>query len=77
MNRTVSEHIQSLEHRRSVLAIQIMDERDDAQRNHLESELRAVESALTLYRSALEIEARISSQPPRSDSGGGAASNQN
>jgi hypothetical protein len=36
-----------------------MDENDRAKRNQLASELRAVESALTHYRSALEAEERI------------------
>jgi hypothetical protein len=58
MNRTVGEHIQSLEEKRKLLSGRIMEERDRAKRNQLETELRAVESALTLYRSALEVEAR-------------------
>ena len=58
MNRTVGEHIQSLEEQRNELSVQIMDENDKAKRNQLERELRAVDSALILYRSALEIEAR-------------------
>jgi hypothetical protein len=38
----------------------MMEEGDRAKCNQLETELRAVESALTLFRSALEIEARVS-----------------
>jgi hypothetical protein len=60
MDRTVREHIQSLEGKRSLLSDRIMGEKDKARRNHLEAELRAVESALALYRSALEIESKIS-----------------
>lgn len=60
MDRTVREHIQILEAKRSLLSGRIMDERDRTKRNQLETELRAVESALTLYRSAIEIESRIS-----------------
>jgi hypothetical protein len=41
---------------------QIMEERNRTKRNQLETELRAVESALTLFRSAIGIEARISSR---------------
>ncbi len=77
MNRTVSEHIRSLEEKRSLLVVRMMDERDKAKRNYLESELRAVESALTLYRSALEIEARVSFQAPTGETDDGAALNQN
>jgi hypothetical protein len=60
MDRTVREHIQILETKRSLLSGRIMDENEKAQRNQLETELRAIESALALYRSALEIESRIS-----------------
>jgi hypothetical protein len=60
MNRTVAEHIQNLEEKRDRLSGRIMEEGDKAKRNHLETELRAVESALTLFRSALEVEARVS-----------------
>lgn len=63
MNRTVGEHIQILEHKRKLLSGQIMEEKDRGKRNQLETELRAVESALTLYRSALEIEARVYTRP--------------
>lgn len=60
MNRTVGEHIQSLEEKRKLLSTRIMKAKDRSKRNQLESELRAVESALTLYRSALEVESRVS-----------------
>jgi hypothetical protein len=60
MNRTVAEHIQNLEEKRDRLSGRIMEEGDKAKRNQLETELRAVESALTLFRSALEVEARVS-----------------
>ena len=59
MDRTVGQHIQTLEQKLNLLNARIMDESDRAKRNQLESELRAVESALTLYRSALEVEERI------------------
>ena len=62
MQRTVAEHIQSLEQKRELLSGRIMDERNKAKRNQLEAELRAVESALTLFRSALEVEARLASE---------------
>jgi hypothetical protein len=59
MDKTVGQHIQALEQRLNLLNARIMDENDRAKRNQLDTELRAVESALTLYRSALEVEARI------------------
>ncbi|HET7206879.1 MAG TPA: hypothetical protein VFI95_09910 [Terriglobales bacterium] len=59
MHRTVGEHIEILEQKRARLSGQIMEESDTAKRNQLEAELRAVESAITLFRSALEIESRI------------------
>ena len=61
MNRTVAEHIRDLEEKRNLLSGRMMDEGDRVKCNQLETELRAVESALTLFRSALEVEARISS----------------
>ena len=59
MDRTIGQHMQGLEQKLNLLNARIMDESDRAKRNQLESELRAVESALTLYRSALEVEERI------------------
>ena len=59
MDRTVREHLQELEQRLLSLNARIMEENDDRARNELQTELRAVESALALYRSALEIESRI------------------
>lgn len=61
MDKTVGEHIRSLEERAQVLSNEIMQEKQVAKRNQLDAELRAVQSALSLYRSALEIENRISS----------------
>jgi hypothetical protein len=60
MERTVGEHIAALEQRLTLLSGQIMEENDATKRNQLESELRAVESALTLFRSAIAIECRTS-----------------
>jgi hypothetical protein len=60
MHRTVAEHIRDLEEKRNLLSSRMMEERDKARCNQLEAELRAVESALTLFRSALEVEARVS-----------------
>lgn len=59
MNRTVGEHIQNLEEQRDKISGLIMREQDKDKRNQLESELRAVESALIHYRKALELESRV------------------
>ena len=61
MHRSVGEHIQNLEKKRDLLSGLIMEEGDRAKRNQLETELRAVESALTHFRSAIEIQQRLSS----------------
>jgi putative heme iron utilization protein len=61
MHRSVWEHIQNLENKRDSLSGQIMAESDRTKRNQLETELRAVESALTHFRSAIEIQQRLSS----------------
>ena len=60
MERTLAEHIGTLEQKLNLISTQIMQENNTLTRNQLESELRAVESALTHYRSAFEIESRLS-----------------
>jgi hypothetical protein len=60
MQKTLAEHIQALEQKLSVLSSQMMEENDSHRRNQLESELRAVDSALTHYRLAFDIESRLS-----------------
>lgn len=62
MNRTLAEHIQSLEERMKLISGKIMQEQNSTKRNQLESELRAVESALTQYRSAFEIESQLATR---------------
>lgn len=64
MNRTLAEHIETLEQRLDLISVRIMQEDNPKKRNNLESELRAVESALTQYRSAFEIEKRLSATYP-------------
>jgi hypothetical protein len=59
VDRTVREHLDSLEQRRLSLTSKIMEEEDLHKRKEFETELRAVESAMTLYRAALETESRI------------------
>lgn len=61
MQRSAGERIQNLEKQRDLLNGLIMQERNKTKRNQLEAELRAVESALTHFRSAIEIEQRLSS----------------
>ena len=53
MNRTVQEHLQKLEQRLTEISGRIMIEQDKSRRNQLETELRAVESAIAHYRSIL------------------------
>lgn len=59
VNRTVGEHIRTLEAQLKLLNSRIMEESNVSKRNDLETEIRAVQSALTLYRSALEVESRV------------------
>jgi hypothetical protein len=61
MDRTVREHLDDLEQKLLALNDRMMDERNLGKRNELEAELRAVQSAVVLYRSALEVERRLSS----------------
>ena len=58
MQRRVGEHIQDLEKKRDLLSGQIMEESNKTKRNQLETELRAVESALRHSRLAMENEKR-------------------
>jgi hypothetical protein len=54
------EHLDDLEQKLLTLNDRMMDERNLDKRNELEAELRAVQSAVVLYRSALEVESRLS-----------------
>jgi hypothetical protein len=60
MDRTVREHLDDLEQKLLALNNRVMDESNLNKRNQLEAELRAVQSAVVLYRSALEVESRLS-----------------
>ena len=60
MDRTVREHLDDLEQKLLALNEGMMDQRNLHKRNELEAELRAVQSAVALYRSALEVESRLS-----------------
>lgn len=58
MDRTLREHLEELEAKRQMLTAQLMNEEPGSlkARGDLAAELRAVESAITLCRSAFEIE---------------------
>jgi hypothetical protein len=76
MDRTLREHIDGLEQKLRVLTTQMMEEKAGDLRAHdeLVVELRAIESALTLYRSAFEVESRVlnpAKQVPPEKRGGG------
>lgn len=62
MDLTVREHIERLQSQLSTLNTEFMDETDPEKRNHLESEIRAVELALSHFEAALELERKLSSQ---------------
>ena len=64
MDKTVREHIQALEEKRNLLSEQVMDESNAGRRNELETELRAVQSALSFYHDALETERRFWGSAP-------------
>jgi hypothetical protein len=49
MDKPVREHIQGLEEKLNLLSEQVMDESNAGRRNELETELRAVQSALRFY----------------------------
>ncbi len=57
MDETVREHLRKLEQRLQALSQQIMENRRTRdERNKLEAEIRAVNLAITHYRTALELE---------------------
>jgi hypothetical protein len=60
MERTLAEHIGTLEQKLNALSSLVMQENRTQRRNQLESELRAVESALAHYRLAFDLESSIS-----------------
>jgi hypothetical protein len=62
MHKTVGAHISDLEQRRGQLNSQVMEESSVKNRNLLETQLRAVESALKFYREAIETEHRLIQQ---------------
>jgi hypothetical protein len=60
MDRPVRDHISHLESRLRELNLKIMENRQSQEeRNRLESEIRAVNLALSYYREALNLEKQI------------------
>lgn len=59
MDLTVRQHIERLENQLGALNLEFMAETDTAERNRLESEIRAVETALSHFRAALEVEKNL------------------
>ena len=62
MDLTVRQHIERLESHLNALNAEFMDEKNTDRRNRLESEIRAVELALSHFRVALELEDTFSSK---------------
>ena len=62
MDRTVREHLDDLERKILSLNERMMVETNREKRNHLETELRAVQSVIDFYHSALEVETRLSAK---------------
>lgn len=60
MEKTLAEHMRALEQKLTALSSQMMEEDDSHRRNQLESELRAVDTALAYYRRAFDIESGLS-----------------
>ena len=56
MDVTVREHLRKLEQRLQLLSQEIMENGTRDDRNKLEAEIRAVNLAITHYRTALELE---------------------
>jgi hypothetical protein len=59
VDRTLREHIASLEARIKLLSEQMMDVQDLTARNRMEAEIRAANIALTHYKAALQVEVTL------------------
>ena len=59
MDRTVREHLDDLQRKILSLNARVMIETNLEKRNELETELRAVQSVIEFYHSALEVENRL------------------
>ena len=63
MDRPLREHISELQRKLQELNRQIMENaRNHAQRNRIESEIRAAELAITYYTKAIELETQITNR---------------
>lgn len=63
MDVTVREHLRRLEQRLQFLSQEIMENHTRDDRNKLEAEIRAVNLAITHYRTALELEEGLATGP--------------
>jgi predicted nucleic acid-binding Zn-ribbon protein len=59
MELTVSHHIERLERRIQELGMELMNSKDHAQLNDLETEIRVANMALQHYREALRLESTL------------------
>jgi hypothetical protein len=59
MELTVRYHIERLERRIQELGIELMNSKDHARLNHLETEIRVANMALQHYREALRLESTL------------------
>jgi len=59
MDITVAEHIAALKARMNALASKLMDEKDRAKPNVIESEIREAQTALGHYQAALDLESTL------------------
>jgi prefoldin subunit 5 len=66
VDRTLKDHLDWLQGKLESLNNQIMECENREKANHLQSEIRAVELAITHYQTALDIERRIASSAPSS-----------
>jgi prefoldin subunit 5 len=66
MDRTLRDHLEWLQGKVETLNNQIMECASREQANHLQSEIRAIELAISHYEAALKVENRIASSAPSS-----------
>jgi prefoldin subunit 5 len=66
VDRTLKNHLDWLQGKLETLNRQIMESASREQANHLQSEIRAIELAISHYEAALKIERRIAPSAPSS-----------
>jgi hypothetical protein len=59
MEKSVREHLRTLDQRLQALSQQIMENRSLEERNKLEAEIRAANLAIAHYKAALELEQNL------------------